>query len=54
MAAAAANRVLDVPESQVAIDFFDDEVYHGIIGFYSFVALRGTGSRALLTMSWST
>ena len=28
MAAAAANRVLDVPESQVAIDFFDDEVYH--------------------------
>ena len=28
MAAAAANRVLDVPESQVAIDFFDDGVYH--------------------------
>ena len=28
MAAAAANRVLDVPESQVAIDFFDDEAYH--------------------------
>ena len=28
MAAAAANRVLDVPEAQMAIDFFDDEVYH--------------------------
>ena len=28
MAAAAANRVIDVPESQVAIDFFDDEIYH--------------------------
>ena len=28
MAAAATNRVLDVPESQVAIDFFDDEAYH--------------------------
>ena len=28
MAAAAANRVLDVPESQVAIDFFDDKAHH--------------------------
>ena len=28
MAAAAANRVLDVPEAQVAIDFFDDEAFH--------------------------